>query len=228
MGKVDEVAHDHFFLRATVAEMVDIVVDLGATAAKAAVHRRAIPRPARQRPQGRDPDPRILRPPRRHVAARRSAPHQQASARSVSPAGGHDRGGKFQEENRPRWGVRTSNPGGAASRSLVGSTPSLFRHPRAHEERSGAMSRHRRSSMSSSSRPTRADGGGRRIPPRDRRAHQGAGDRTRLRVPPAQSDARDRRSRRRRRRRGNRGRRRHRRAARQARLVRATARRATS
>ena len=34
----------------------------------------------------------------------------------------------FQEENRPRWGVRTSNPGGAASRSLVGSTPSLFRH----------------------------------------------------------------------------------------------------
>src|SRR5690349_25127004 len=34
----------------------------------------------------------------------------------------------FQEENRPRWGGRTSNPGGAASRSLVGSTPSLFRH----------------------------------------------------------------------------------------------------
>ena len=25
------------------------------------------------------------------------------------------------EEKRPRWGVRTSNPGGAASRSLVGS-----------------------------------------------------------------------------------------------------------
>src|SRR5262245_58903872 len=34
----------------------------------------------------------------------------------------------FQEENRPRWGVRTSNPGGAASRCLVGSTPSLFSH----------------------------------------------------------------------------------------------------
>ena len=28
---------------------------------------------------------------------------------------------------RPRWGVRTSNPGGAASRSLVGSTPTLLR-----------------------------------------------------------------------------------------------------
>src|SRR5436190_1428200 len=34
------------------------------------------------------------------------------------------------EENRPRRGVRTSNPGGAASRSLVGSTPILFRQPR--------------------------------------------------------------------------------------------------
>jgi hypothetical protein len=31
------------------------------------------------------------------------------------------------EENRPRWGVRTSNPGEAASLSLVGSTPALFR-----------------------------------------------------------------------------------------------------
>ncbi len=35
MGKVDEVAHDHFFLRETVAEMVGIVVDLGAAAADA-------------------------------------------------------------------------------------------------------------------------------------------------------------------------------------------------
>ena len=30
MGKVDEVAHDHFFLRETVAEMVEIIVDLSA------------------------------------------------------------------------------------------------------------------------------------------------------------------------------------------------------
>jgi selenocysteine-specific elongation factor len=29
MGKVDEIAHDHFFLRATVAQMVEFVVDLG-------------------------------------------------------------------------------------------------------------------------------------------------------------------------------------------------------
>jgi selenocysteine-specific elongation factor len=33
MGKADEVAHDHFFLRETVAEMVGIVVGLGATSA---------------------------------------------------------------------------------------------------------------------------------------------------------------------------------------------------
>jgi selenocysteine-specific elongation factor len=33
MGEVDEVAHDHFFLRATVAEMVEIIIDLGAVAA---------------------------------------------------------------------------------------------------------------------------------------------------------------------------------------------------
>ena len=33
MGKVDEIAHDHFFLRSTVAEMVDIIVDSSANAA---------------------------------------------------------------------------------------------------------------------------------------------------------------------------------------------------
>jgi selenocysteine-specific elongation factor len=33
MGKVDEIAHDHFFLRPTVAEMVDIAIDLANNAA---------------------------------------------------------------------------------------------------------------------------------------------------------------------------------------------------
>jgi selenocysteine-specific elongation factor len=33
MGKIDEVAHDHFFLRATVAEIVDIIVDCSAQSA---------------------------------------------------------------------------------------------------------------------------------------------------------------------------------------------------
>jgi hypothetical protein len=35
---------------------------------------------------------------------------------------------RLMEENRPWWGVRTSNPGEAASLSQVGSTPALFRH----------------------------------------------------------------------------------------------------
>ena len=35
MGKADEVAHDHFFLRETVAEMVGIIVDLGTVSANA-------------------------------------------------------------------------------------------------------------------------------------------------------------------------------------------------
>ena len=129
MGKVDEVAHDHFFLRETVAEMVEIAADVAAAAPRRPVHRRAVPRPARQRPQGRDPDPRILRSPRRDLAARRSAPHQPASARSVPPPRRRAVDSRALEEKRPRWGVRTSNPGGAASRSLVGSTPTLFRHP---------------------------------------------------------------------------------------------------
>ncbi len=34
IGKVDEVAHDHFFLRATVAEMAGILVDIGRSAPK--------------------------------------------------------------------------------------------------------------------------------------------------------------------------------------------------
>ena len=33
-----------------------------------------------------------------------------------------------REENRPRWGVRASNPERVVGRPLVGSTPALFRH----------------------------------------------------------------------------------------------------
>jgi hypothetical protein len=35
---------------------------------------------------------------------------------------------QLMEESRSRWGDRTSNPGGAARRSQVGSTPILLRH----------------------------------------------------------------------------------------------------
>ena len=130
MGKVDEVAHDHFFLRGTVAEMVEII--------------------DRRQRKGR----RTASSPRRSsatastTAARSRSRSWNSSTAMASPCGAAMCAAStsiasicsgawtvrrlpknpFQEENRPRWGVRTSNPGGAASRSLVGSTPSLFRH----------------------------------------------------------------------------------------------------
>ena len=57
MGRVHEVAHDHFFLRDAVGEMVAIAAELDAS--RRPVLGRAVPRPARQRPQGRHPDPRV-------------------------------------------------------------------------------------------------------------------------------------------------------------------------
>src|SRR5262249_46563467 len=50
---------------------------------KGRVHGRAVPRSGQYRPQGRDPDPRVLRSSWRHAAAWRPAPHEQAAARSV-------------------------------------------------------------------------------------------------------------------------------------------------
>src|SRR6478752_7526607 len=50
-------------------------------------------------------------------------PIARISSRRVRPAETR----VAMEEKRPRWGVRTSNPGGAVSRSWVGSTPILLR-----------------------------------------------------------------------------------------------------
>ena len=83
MGRADEVAHDHFFLRSTVREMTDIVADLSATIAGRRLHRRPVSRPGRERPQGRDPDPRVLRPSRRDPAPGRLAARQPASTGPV-------------------------------------------------------------------------------------------------------------------------------------------------
>jgi len=51
MGRMDEIAHDHFFRRDTVAEMLQICVNLAAESDKGRVHGRAVPRPGQQRPQ---------------------------------------------------------------------------------------------------------------------------------------------------------------------------------
>ena len=83
MGAVDEVAHDHFFLRDTVSRDRDHHGRHRGDRGQERIHRRAITRPARQWPQGCDPDSGFLRPAWRHHAPRRPAPHEQASPRSV-------------------------------------------------------------------------------------------------------------------------------------------------
>ena len=68
MGRVDEVAHDHFFRDADGRRdgRDRRTPRPGASADGASPPRSSAT--ARQRPQGRDPDPRVLRPPRRHLA----------------------------------------------------------------------------------------------------------------------------------------------------------------
>jgi selenocysteine-specific elongation factor len=50
------------------------------------LHRGRLPRQTRQRSQGGDPDPGVLRPPRHHHPPRRPAPHRAAEARAVRAA----------------------------------------------------------------------------------------------------------------------------------------------
>ena len=130
MGEIDEVAPDHFFLRGTVAEMAEIARDIAAKApdgqfAAAAFRDRL--------DNGRKVAIQILEFFDRHGVTlrrgdvRRINNHRLESFRRWRPNGLQ---GQILEGKRPRWGVRTSNPGGAASRSLVGSTPTLFRQNR--------------------------------------------------------------------------------------------------
>ncbi len=124
-----EIAPDHFFLRETVAEMVDIAADIAAGATDgqfaAAQFRDRLD-------NGRKVAIQILEFFDRHgVTVRRGDLRRMNRQRlDLFRRGGTARPRRRQEENRPRWGVRTSNPGGAESRSLVGSTPTLFRHAR--------------------------------------------------------------------------------------------------
>src|SRR5258708_12391355 len=48
--------------------------------------------------------------------------------RIIRPGMGNIKRKQIEEENRPWWGGRASNPVGGAMRSRVGSTPILFRH----------------------------------------------------------------------------------------------------
>jgi selenocysteine-specific elongation factor len=79
MGFVDELAHDHFFLRQTVHEMVTIVAAVAADEEGG----RAVSRSCGKWAQSRHPNPGVLRSPRRHATPRRSAPGQQEPAGPV-------------------------------------------------------------------------------------------------------------------------------------------------
>ena len=126
-GDVDEIAHDHFFLRIGGRRDGRDRHRRRRPLRRRQVHGRAVPRPARQRAQGGDPDPRILRSPWLHASAAATC---AASIRRASSCFAPQGGARQQtEESRSRWGDRTSNPGGAVRRSQVGSTPILLRHP---------------------------------------------------------------------------------------------------
>ena len=131
LGKVDEVAHDHFFLRGTVAEMVETAADL---AAKAPTAQFTAAEFRDRLDNGRKVAIQILEFFDRHGVTLRRGDLRRINKHRLDlfrrPADQQPRSRRAVEGNRPRWGVRTSNPGGAASRSLVGSTPTLFRQPR--------------------------------------------------------------------------------------------------
>jgi selenocysteine-specific elongation factor len=123
MGRVEEVAHDHFFLRTTVAEMAGIAAAIAAGRSSGEFTAADL----RDRlDNGRKIAIQILEFFDRHGVTLR-----RGDLRRVVP----DRVGLFgeptpapKEGNRSRWSGRTSNPDGAVSRSLVGSTPTPFRH----------------------------------------------------------------------------------------------------
>jgi selenocysteine-specific elongation factor len=123
MGRVEEVAHDHFFLRTTVAEMAGIAAAIAAGKPSGEFTAADL----RDRlDNGRKVAIQILEFFDRHGVTLR-----RGDLRRVS----QDRVGLFGEPapvptegNRSRWSGRTSNPDGAVSRSLVGSTPTPFRH----------------------------------------------------------------------------------------------------
>ena len=123
MGRVDEVAHDHFFLRTTVAEMAGIAAAIAAGKPSGEFTAADL----RDRlDNGRKVAIQILEFFDRHgVTVRRGDLRRIARTASGCSA---SRRPRRREGNRSRWSGRTSNPDGAVSRSLVGSTPTPFRH----------------------------------------------------------------------------------------------------
>ncbi len=111
LGLVDEVAHDHFFLRPTMHEMVLIAADIAAHAADGRFTAAQFRDRLGGRSKSRHTDTGVLRPARRYAQARHLAQNPATLPRLVRIRPRFEL--HPQEEHRPRWGVRTSNPGEA-------------------------------------------------------------------------------------------------------------------
>ena len=125
-GDVEEIAHDHFFLRPVVQQMAEIAIDVAAHARRRAGLRRpssATVLTTAARWRSRSSSFSI------GTGSRSAARTCAASIRRASSSSRPRRRRQQTEESRSRWGDRTSNPGGAVRRSQVGSTPILLRHP---------------------------------------------------------------------------------------------------
>lgn len=128
VGRVDEIVQDRFFTRSSVGEMVQVISDLSSSAADgqftAAQFRDRMN-------NGRSLAIQILEFFDRHGVTLRRGDLRRVNRPKLERFRATPKSANAElcqeEENRPRWGGRTSNPEGAASRSLVGSTPSLFR-----------------------------------------------------------------------------------------------------
>jgi selenocysteine-specific elongation factor len=123
MGRVDEVAHDHFFLRTTVAEMAGVAAAIAADKPSGEFTAADL----RDRlDNGRKVAIQILEFFDRHGVTLRRGDLRRVSQERMGLFG--EPAPAPPEGNHSRWSGRTSNPDGAVSRSLVGSTPTPFRH----------------------------------------------------------------------------------------------------
>ena len=119
-GTAVEISPDHFFLRETVSEMVDIAADIAASAADGQLTAAQF----RDRmDNGRKVAIQILEFFDRHGVTVRRGDLRRVNKQRLDlfrrDADGDPPAASGGESSR--WDVRTSNPGGAVSRSLVGS-----------------------------------------------------------------------------------------------------------
>ena len=124
-GDVAQVAHDHFFLTSSVAELADIAGSVAATPWRGACGR--LSRSDRHRPQAGDSDSGILR--QGGVSAQSARRSSGPARKSMATLDGcsYTRSASKLEECRVPVGRPDFKSGRGCQQSLVGSTPILFR-----------------------------------------------------------------------------------------------------